>query len=113
LIDSGKFKINVSVPLIFEYEDVAKRDSHGLALSDTEIDDILDYICKVANKREIFFLWRPYLTDPKDDFILELAVEAQCDYIITYNKQDFKSIEAFGIKTLTAKEFLQLIGELP
>lgn len=112
LIDSGKFKHNISVPLLFEYEDVAKRDLNASYLSEAEIDDILDYICAVSSKHEIFFLWRPYLKDPKDDFILELAVEAQCDYIITYNKKDFKGIESFGIKTLTPKEFLQLIGEI-
>ena len=112
LIDSGKFKINISVPLLFEYEDVAKRDLSASNLREAEIDDILDYLCAVSNKHEIFFLWRPYLNDPKDDFILELAVEAQCDYIITYNTKDFKGIESFGIKTLTPKEFLQLIGEI-
>lgn len=112
LIDGGKFKANVSVPLLFEYEDVAKRSSSALSLSHAEIDDILDYLCTVANRHEIFFLWRPFLKDPKDDFVLELAVEAQCDYIVTYNQKDFKGVERFGIKTLTPKEFLQLIGEL-
>jgi putative PIN family toxin of toxin-antitoxin system len=112
LIDSDKFKVNVSVPLIFEYEDVAKRNPDVLTVSESELDDILDYICAVANRRKIFFLWRPFLKDPKDDFIVELAVEAQCDFIITYNEKDFKGSEKFGIKTLTPKEFLQFIGEI-
>ena len=113
LVDARKFTINVSVPLMLEYEDAAKRNTIiSVFLNSEEIDDILDYVCTVANKRKIFFLWRPYLKDPKDDFVLELAVEAQCDYIITYNKEDFVDIERFGIKTLTPKEFLQLIGEL-
>lgn len=113
MIDSGKFELNVSVPLLFEYEDVAKRDAKMAGgLSETEINNILDYICAVANRRKIFFLWRPYLKDPKDDHVLELAVESQSDYIITYNKKDFVDIAAFGIEALTAKEFLQLIGEI-
>lgn len=110
-IDSGKFKVNVSVPLLFEYEDVAKRSSSALPLNSAEIDNILDYLCAVANRHKIFFLWRPFLKDPKDDFVLELAVESQCDYIVTYNQKDFRGVEKFGIKTLTPKEFLQLIGE--
>ncbi|NUM79067.1 putative toxin-antitoxin system toxin component, PIN family [candidate division KSB1 bacterium] len=114
LIDSGKFQLNISVPLVFEYEDVVKGDSHITAvLSEAEIDNILDYLCAVANRRKIFFLWRPFLKDPKDDFLLELAVEAQCSHIITYNKMDFAGIGLFGIKALTAHEFLQLLGELP
>ena len=59
LIDGGKFKVNVSVPLLFEYEDVAKRSSSALPLSYAEIDNILDYLCAVANRHKIFFLWRP------------------------------------------------------
>lgn len=112
LIDSGKFEVNISVPLLFEYEDVAKKDLHNSKLQKENIDDILDYICAVSNKQKIFFLWRPYLKDPKDDFILELAVKSGCDYIITYNKRDFRDIEKFSIKLLTPKEFLRKIGEI-
>ena len=69
-------------------------------------------ICELSFKCEIFFLWRPFLKDPKDDFILELAIESKSEFIITYNKSDFKGIEKFGISALTPKEFLKLIGEL-
>jgi len=112
LLNSNKFEISISVPLLFEYEDVLKRELPKLPLSNSEINDILDYICSTANRREVFFLWRPYLKDIKDDFILELAVEAQADYIITYNKQDFEGVERFGIEVLTPKEFLKIIGEI-
>jgi hypothetical protein len=54
----------------------------------------------VANHQPIFFLWRPFLKDPKDDHVLELAVEAGCDYIITFNVRDFTGVEQFGLKTL-------------
>ena len=107
-----KFEQNISPSLIFEYESVAKRDSSNIVLSDFEIDSILDMICKWSIKCEIYFLWRPYLKDPKDDFVLELAVESQSDFIITYNKNDFKGTEKFGVKVLTPKEFLKKIGEI-
>ena len=107
-----KFEQSISPSLIFEYESVAKRESSNIVLSDSEIDSILDMICKWSIKCEIYFLWRPYLKDPKDDFILELAVESQSDFIITYNKNDFKGIEKFGIKVLNPKEFLKKIGEI-
>ena len=107
-----KFEQNISPSLIFEYESVAERDSSNIVLSDFEIDSILDMICKWSIKCEIYFLWRPYLKDPKDDFVLELAVESQSDFIITYNKNDFKGTEKFGVKVLTPKEFLKKIGEI-
>jgi len=41
--------------------------------------------------------------------ILDLAVRANCQYIVTYNTRDFTGINKFGIKALTAKEFLKSI----
>ena len=63
--------------------------------------------------RRIFFLWRPFLKDPKDDMVLELAVEAEVEYIVTHNLKDFHGAEHFGIKAITPKEFLRKIGEIP
>ncbi|MFY9268316.1 MAG: putative toxin-antitoxin system toxin component, PIN family [Candidatus Manganitrophaceae bacterium] len=112
LIGHKDFEINVSVPLVAEYEDVAKRVSREVGLAHSDVDDILDYICRVANRRQIYFLWRPYLRDSYDDLVLELAVEAECDFIITYNLPDFAGAERFGVKVITPKEFLKKIGAL-
>jgi len=109
MVDSGKYELQISVPLLLEYEEAAKR-SASVALSETEINDILDYICAMSNKREIFYLWRPMLKDPKDDFVLELAVESESAFIITYNKQDIGKAKRFGIRVATPKEFLEEIG---
>ena len=114
LLGSDKFEINVSVALVLEYEDVAKRLLGEMALTESDIDDIIDYICLVANRRKVFYLWRPVLKDPNDDMVLELAAGANCDFIITFNKKDFRyqDLKPFGLKALTPKEFLQEIGEL-
>jgi len=61
----------------------------------------------------IYFLWRPYLRDRNDEMVLELAVAARCDYIITYNQRDFSGAEKFGIRVIGPRPFLQEIGELP
>ena len=55
----------------------------------------------------------PYLKDTDDDFLLDLAVEAGANFIITFNKKDFVGIEKFAIQVLTPKEFLQKTGDLP
>lgn len=111
IIDDERFKVFISVPVILEYEDAIKRDKTNIKLRKAEIDDILDFICFIAEQRKIFYLWRPFLRDPKDDMFVELAVESECDYIITLNKKDFEGIEIFGIKVITPKEFLKVIGE--
>lgn len=110
-IDNENFEINLSTPLILEYEDVAKRMLTKLSISGQDIDAIIDYICTIGNKRKIFYLWRPFLKDSKDDMVLELAVTANCDYIVTYNKKDFEQVkEQFGISIVTPNEFLEKIG---
>lgn len=88
-----------------------KRAAAGLVLTHREIDDILDFLCTTANLRQIFYLWRPVLPDPKDDFVLELAVESNCSFIITFNVRDFYGIERFGLAAITPREFLQRLGE--
>ena len=104
------FQIHVSVPLVLEYEEIAKRHSRALALTHTDIDDILDYLCSVAGLHSIFYLWRPYLPDPEDDMLLELAVEAGCQRIVTYNQRDFRGSEQFGVRAVTPQEFLREVG---
>ncbi|KXK13526.1 MAG: PIN domain protein [Chloroflexi bacterium OLB14] len=112
LIDKDVYKLNMSVPLALEYESVAKRMIGEISLNEEEIDDILDFVISNSNRWEIYYLWRPQLKDPGDDMVLELAVTASCSYIITYNVNDFKGIENFGVQAITPKDFLKLAGEL-
>ena len=113
LLHSGKFEINLSVPLVLEYEDVLKRKQPTLSISNEQIDKFLDYLCKVGNCHDVYYLWRPILRDPGDDLILELAVRAGCKYIVTYNKADFAGVNEFGIQPVTVREYLKIIEELP
>ncbi len=105
-------RIDISVPLILEYKDATKRLVGEIPLSEEEVDDILDYLCAVGNRREVFYLWRPALKDPRDEMVLELAVTAGCDFIVTYNKRDFEGAGQFGLRVVTPKEFLDELGEL-
>jgi putative PIN family toxin of toxin-antitoxin system len=113
LIGTGKFDIHLSVSLVLEYSEVLLRQISHLDLNREEVDDLVDFYCSVGVQNEIFFLWRPLLRDPKDDMVLELAVKAGCESIITYNTRDFAGAEQFGLNLLEPSEFLRLIGELP
>jgi hypothetical protein len=81
-------------------------------LNAEDIEDVLDYLCSIATHHEIFYLWRPFLRDPKDDMVLEVAVAAGCESIVSYNVQDFKGSEKFGVKIESAKEILVRMGVL-
>lgn len=112
LVGTGVFDIHLSVPLVLEYQEVLSRQLPNLYITARDVEEFIEFHCSVARQHQIFFLWRPYLPDPKDDMVLELAVKAQCDSVITYNARDFNGIEQFGIKILTPAEFLQSIGAL-
>ena len=112
LLGSDLFEANISVPLLLEYEEIATRDIGETLLTTEDIGNILDYICKVANHRQIHFLWRPFLRDSEDDMILELAVTGGCDFIITFNRNHFLGVEQFGLAILTPQEFLQKLGRI-
>lgn len=110
---ANDFEISVSVPLVLEYEAVARRQSRELGLTYDEIDTVLDSLCHVAHHQQIFFLWRPFLRDPNDDIVLEVAVEAGCIHIVTFNLRDFVGIEQFGLSAITPAQFLTLLGASP
>jgi len=111
LVGTLKFEIHDSVPLILEYEDVIQRQRESVGLSQNDVSALIDSLCALAHHHEIYFLWRPSLPDANDELVLELAVSAYCDYIVTHNLADFKGIKKFGIKAVSPREFLQIIAE--
>jgi putative PIN family toxin of toxin-antitoxin system len=111
LLRKGRFQIAVSVPLVFEYEAVLVRHAAELGLSRKEAAGLVDYFCQVAHRQNIHFLWRPALNDPRDEFILELAVAAECQAIVTHNARDFGGARPFRVKVLTPGELLAWIEE--
>ena len=101
-----QFNVALSVPLIFEYEEILKEK---LA---EDISGIINDLCRVGIAVPIHYLWRPFLPDPEDDHILELAIAAHCSYIVTYNKRDFRGVEEkFGIEVVDASEFLMTLKQ--
>ncbi|MBI4520209.1 MAG: putative toxin-antitoxin system toxin component, PIN family [Gemmatimonadetes bacterium] len=105
-VGTGRFELCLSVALLFEYESALKDPESGITVPRQAIEDILDYLAATAHLQEIFFLWRPALRDPADDHVLEVAVAAGCDVIVTYNRRDFRGADRFGIRILTPPEFL-------
>ena len=109
LIDDGNIIPVISTTLLFEYEDVLKREQTGLKLSHKQLETILDNICALSEFQRIYFLWRPYLKDQKDDHILEVAVASKTKTIVTHNLKDFKGIDKFGVIAISPGKFLEVI----
>lgn len=43
--------------------------------------------------------------------VLELAVSAGCQYIVTFNREHFVGCEQFGIQVVTPREFFEQMGQ--
>lgn len=112
IIGHPDLKIFISTSLALEYESVAKRETESYWLDAILLDSFIDFICSNSSETVIYYNWRPFLSDPNDDFILELAVASGANWIVTYNHSDFIGSDKFGIKTITPKELLIKMGVL-
>jgi putative PIN family toxin of toxin-antitoxin system len=113
LLGDSRWRPNVTVAMVLEYEAVLKRNCRQFGLTEEDIDDAVDAICSQAGLHRLYFLWRPVAADPDDDLVLEAAIASHSDFIVTFNKRDFSDSLRFGIRCLTPKEFLILLKELP
>jgi putative PIN family toxin of toxin-antitoxin system len=113
LVGTGRFTTHLSVALVLEYEAVLMRTVADRFVPRSAVDAILDYHSAVADHHRIHFLWHPFLRDPGDDLVLELAVAARAAFIVTHNLRDFGGVEQFGIRAVTPADFLRLLEPVP
>jgi putative PIN family toxin of toxin-antitoxin system len=104
-----RWQWNISTALLLEYEAVLKREQHRQERSLKAVDEFLDDVAARANRHAIFYLMRPFLADPDDELVLELALASGSSYIVTHNLGDFRDAERFGLKVLSPGEFLRTI----
>jgi len=112
-VGTGRFDIALSVPLVLEYEEVLMRQAGVMKRDPAAVRELLDYFCSVGKRQSIFYLWRPCLPDPRDEMVLELAVAAGCDAIVTHNRRHFRPALQFGVRVLGPAQFLQEIRGNP
>jgi hypothetical protein len=62
---------------VLEYQQ-ALTSTRPPGVTVVDIAALLDYLCLEAQLQEVFYLWRPHLSDPKDDLVLEAAVAGNC-----------------------------------
>lgn len=106
---AGDIRIAVSVALVLEYESVILRPGLIPHFTPEELRKIVDGLCRLADHQQVFFAWRPFLPDPNDDLVLELAVAASAAFVITHNISDFRDSESMGVRAITPATTLDII----
>lgn len=109
-VRAGDIRIAVSVALVLEYESVILRPGLVPGFTADEHRRIVDGLCQLADHQQVFFAWRPFLPDPDDDLVLELAVAASAKFVITHNISDFRGSESMGVRAITPATTLNMIG---
>nr|WP_202334362.1 PIN domain-containing protein [Mesorhizobium sp. L-8-3] len=110
LVARRRLRPLVTTALFPEYEDVIRRPNHRLAhgLSDGELERLMSGFAALAEPVDVHYLWRPQLTDPKDEMVLEPAINGRAYALVTHNRWDFlTAAERFDVRVVTPAVLLE------
>ena len=109
-VRQGRLRMAASVSLFMEYEAVCSREEHRMAggLSEAQVGVFLDAVAALIEPVEVHFSWRPQLRDPADELVLEAAVNARADALLSFNQRHFQgAAQRFGLRLALPGEFLR------
>lgn len=108
----ARVRMCCSPALFLEYESVLKRPSQLTAsgLLADDVDAILNELAMFMEPVTTHYQWRPQLRDPADEMVLEAAVNARAQAIVTYNLRDFGPAKLFGIPVLNPQQAFAHFG---
>jgi putative PIN family toxin of toxin-antitoxin system len=112
LIGLERLRPLVTTALFLEYEEVLKRPEHRLAtnMTDLDVDGFLAAFASAAEGVDVSFRWRPHLSDPNDELVLEAAVNGHADRLVTHNVRDFEDgARQFGLRVCLPRHILKEI----
>jgi len=107
----GRYRSCISLALFAEYRELLGREKlfAKCVLKSKEREELFRAFMAVSHLTEIYYLWRPNLPDESDNHVLELAVAARADAILTHNRADFTNSELRfpELRILTPAQFLK------
>lgn len=114
LVDKGYVELFLSEKIIEEYAEVIKRSEIEDKILDKDL--ILNKVVQKVIANSTIIIPSRKLDVVKEDFddniLLECAVEARVDYIITQDNHLLKLVEFEGIKIITPEEFFNLFKDI-
>lgn len=105
----GEWTAVLSNHLLYEYEEVLKRQASALGLSLGDVDELLNAVCARAEEWTLPPDWAPVLADPDDEPLVQLAEESGAKLIVTHNAAHLQPATQRGIRVLPPREFLAIL----
>ena len=108
----GEYEALFGVALFCEYEDVLARTGlfAGSKTTHAERMEIFAALLKRTRWVEVYFSWRPNLSDEGDNHLIELAVAGGAEALVTRNIADFRRAELkfAELAIMTPEQFLEV-----
>jgi uncharacterized protein len=106
---SKQFRCYISESLLDEYREVLTRDYLGLDQHRAArfIGDVREVAIFVVPRKKV-----AVARDPDDDRVVECALEAGADFIVTGNIRDFPA-QFHGVRVVAPRDFLFVLGSSP
>jgi predicted nucleic acid-binding protein len=77
-------------------------------MSEEDVAGFLAAFASAAEPVDVHFLWRPQLTDPADELVLEAGVNGRAQAIVTHNVRHFlPAARELGVQVITPRELLE------
>ena len=105
----GKARLVISRQIIDELERILLTDKK-FVLPREEVALYTEIILRNAELVSPVITLNVVIKDPADDRILECAVEGEVDYLVSGNKHLLDVKEFRGIKIVTARQILEILG---
>ena len=108
---AGAWALVLSNTVVGEYHEILHREAEFLELTHREADSYIDALCEMAERFSPTTRWQPAANDPDDEAIIQLAREAQVQYLVTHNVRDVSRAAQFGIRVVRPAEFLEILRQ--
>jgi len=111
-VADGNLRPLVTTALFLEYEDVLLRPEQRIAtgMTPAQVESALAALASASEPVEVHFRWRPQLTDPSDELVLEAAVNGSAHFLVTHNVRDFQpAAKKFALRVITPQQCLKEI----
>ena len=102
----GQWSAVLSNHLLYEYEEILKRQAPELGLSLEGVDELLNAICARGEECLLSHAWQPILSDPDDEPLVQLAIESDAFRIVSHNVRHLRPAIQLGVELLRPREFL-------
>lgn len=81
--------LHLSTPVVLEYEEVLLREIVPTYGTKESVDAFIDELVAISVRHSRILPRRPLAADPDDDGLAELALTADVDALVTFNKSLF------------------------